>query len=99
MPRYRCLIHGQNYVLRRDRSNEKSGFWTTRDVQSPTIEKAADLAIQSIRDDEYLAEFMVPELSQEAVLEVDKISRLVLPVLRKPKGFTFYQDTEEEMET
>ena len=98
MPLYRCLIHGTAYVLNRGDGDEKIGFWTTRDVRAFSVGRAMKKATDVIRNDDYLAEYIVPELSQAAQIEVDKISIMRSAVRKKPAGFTFYAGDDAEKE-
>jgi len=58
------------------------------------MKKATDL----IRSDEYLMEYIVPELSQAAQIEIDEIGIVTSRVRKKPSGFTFYMGDDAEKE-
>ncbi len=98
MPLYRCLIHGTAYVLNRGNGDEKTGFWTTRDVRAFSRSRAMKKATDLIRNDEYLAAHIVPELSQAAKIEIDEIGIVTSALRKKPAGFTFYAGDDADNE-
>jgi hypothetical protein len=49
MPRFRILIHGQNFLLDVEGKQERLGFYTPRFVDAPDAEMAERVAMEDFR--------------------------------------------------
>jgi hypothetical protein len=66
MPRYRVLIHGQNFRLKLDSQWEKYAFYTPRYADAPDPVLAEQLALEDFRASPKYRELMGQALNSES---------------------------------
>jgi hypothetical protein len=89
MNRYRVVLHGTNFLLKREGRKQRLGFRTTRWVEANDVADAATQAFAAIQEDERLWSELLNEREDPPFLEVedlDPASRL-----EGPSGYAFYR--------
>lgn len=93
---YKVFLAGRNYLMRFDDEVEKVGFFTTRWIDSSSLEDAKRQAIELIKSE--LQDLVLnkhsdpPKIIVESVSVVDPSERN----LSQGRGFTWYGEDEED---
>jgi hypothetical protein len=100
MPRYRVIIHGENFRLKLEDSWEKVGFFTSRFADAPDPLLAEHTALEDFRQSTKYRDLIEmtlnsdddpPLLTGEDIEEVDKSAG----VGERPVGLALYRESDD----
>ena len=109
MPRYRVIIHGQNFRIKIEGKWEKRGFYTPRFADAPDPLMAEHTALQDLRQSAKYGDLIMAALNSDddpPVLRGEDIEEVEpgTGAARQSAGLAFYreagnQDTEPDAAT
>jgi hypothetical protein len=92
---YRVRLNGQNFLLNIQGEPRKYGFYTTRDVEADSFEKAEMKAIELVKGDGFLKNSTLNNKEDSPMIYVEDM-KILEPYEEQLKndGYTFYTDDE-----
>lgn len=93
--RYRVDLHGHNFLIERNGSLQKMGFFTHRVVEAEDSQSAEAAAIQALREDPTLAA-RKNQPDDPATVEVEEVYEAPgSQSAHQPPGLAFYSQDQE----
>ncbi len=100
MPRYKLVIHGQNFRLNLEGRWEKHGFFTPRCVEAPDPLLAEHVALEDFRHSRKYQDVVEATLNSEddpPVLSAEEIEEIVPGTEpARTAGLAFYPESEDD---